>query len=383
MLLTSYSASDITEKKVLLRLDLDVSENNLRLERAGSTIKELLDFKAKAIIICGHRGRPAKPEDRLAAEFSLKPVGEKLENILNKLGVQEKINVINEIEPVIGTLPGKLIMLENLRFWSGEKNNDSEFAAKLALWGDVYVNDAFSVSHRNDASLVAITKIMDQCFAGRNLIKEINEQEKFITNANSGLVVVLGGIKISTKLPLIKSLSPKADVILLGGGLANTVIASRGGEVGQSIIEPDMFTAAQELSDKIVLPEDFMVLNNAGQISEVLPQNITKTDFIIDIGPKTITKFTEKINNAKFVLWNGPMGKFEDKNGSVGTEAIAQVVANCNGKTLAGGGDTVVALERLDLIKKIGFVSVGGGALLTNLSNEPMPAIEALLSHRN
>ncbi|MDP1709625.1 MAG: phosphoglycerate kinase, partial [Candidatus Komeilibacteria bacterium] len=215
MLLPRYSPSDITEKKVLLRLDLDVADNDLRLERASTTIKELLNFNAKAVVICGHRGRP---EGKYDPALSLRPIKDRLEILLNKLGVQDKINFITEIKPVPDSLPGRLMMLENLRFWSGEKNNDSKFAAALAQWGEAYVNDAFGACHRGDASLAAITIVIKEYFAGPNLAQEMQEQEKFMANTGAGLVVVLGGIKISTKLPLIKNLLPKASAILLGGG---------------------------------------------------------------------------------------------------------------------------------------------------------------------
>lgn len=387
-----YSQPDIAGKRVLLRLDLDVEVNgegqidefhDLRLERAVDTIQELLSFGAKQITLCGHRGRPtprlrtATPAGKFAAEFSLEPVKDRLEFLLNKAGVQQKINLVPADSA--GNRPNDaLVMLENLRFWPGEKINDEDFAASLGRWGEVYVNDAFGNSHRADASMVGITKIIARSFAGPGLLREVANQENFLNNLNKPFIIILGGIKISTKLPLIKRLLASSDAILLGGGLANTVLAARGVEVGQSVIEPDMLAAAKDLNEKIVLPEDFMVLSDGGEVSAVAVKAVSKTDYILDVGLKTLGNYAKIIGTAKSALWNGPMGKFEDQRGRSGTEAIAQALVSSQAKTLVGGGDTVVAVEQLHLTGKFGFVSVGGGAMLTFLSGEKMPGLEVL-----
>lgn len=366
-----------------MRLDLDVEINgenqvdefhDLRLERAAAVIRKLLDFGASGITLCGHCGRPQGKRD---PNLSLLPVKARLEILLSEQGVKELIGFVEDltIEPASQS---KLTLLENLRFYPGEEAGDSEFAHKLARWGEIYVNDAFGVCHRSDASVLAIAAVIKQSFAGPNLIEEVLEQEKFLANIVPPFAVILGGVKISTKLPLIKNLLAKADAVLLGGGLANTVLASRGVEVGQSVIEPDMLSAAKDLNEKIVLPQDFTVLKENGATAVLEPAAISKTDFILDVGPKTSADYAKIISSAKSALWNGPMGKFEDQRGKSGTEAIAQALASSQAKTLVGGGDTVVAVEQLGLAEKFGFVSVGGGAMLTFLSGESMPALEVL-----
>lgn len=366
-----------------MRLDLDVEVNakgqvdefhDLRLERAVATIKELKDFGAANITLCGHRGQPEGKRD---SNLSLLPAKARLEILLAEQGVKEPLGFVEDLtsQPVAQS---KLILLENLRFYPGEQANSPEFAKTLSLWGEIYVNDAFGSSHRSDASLAVITAAVKQSFAGPNLVKEVQEQEKFLASINSPFVAVLGGVKISTKLPLIKNLLAKAEAILLGGGLANTVLASRGQEVGQSVIEPNMLVAAKDLDEKILLPQDFTVLKAGGEVSAVAASAVSKTDFILDIGPKTSADYARTIGTAKSVLWNGPMGKFEDQRGQSGTKAIAQALSSSQAKTLVGGGDTVVALEQLELVDKFGFVSVGGGAMLTFLAGQRLPGLKAL-----
>lgn len=366
---------------MLLRLDLDVEANeegvvdewhDLRLKRAVVTIKQLLDFGAAKITLCGHHG---KPESKKDSNLSLLPIKDRLEILLFKEGIKEPIDFTEDLSV---SSESKMVLLENLRFYPGEQENSSEFAKNLARWGNVYINDAFGVCHRSEASLVAITQVLTSSFAGPNVVKEVSKLSSFVKNVGHPFVVVLGGIKISTKLPLIKNLLPKADVVLLGGGLANTVLASRGVEVGQSVIEQDMLEAAKDLNEKIILPQDFTVLKENGKTAVLEPAAISKTDFILDIGPKTSAGYAKIIGTAQSALWNGPMGKFEYQGGQSGTTGIAQALVSSQAKTLVGGGDTVVAVEQLNLTGKFGFVSVGGGAMLTFLSGEKMPALEVL-----
>ena len=394
MTLRRYSQPDIKDKKVLLRLDLDVDVNekgivdeyhDLRLERAVGTVQELLSFGPKQIIMCGHRGRPdfAKASSgKPATEFSLEPVRDRLEFLLNKAGVRAKIDLISDINVPVST-SSQLVMLENLRFWPGEKNNDPDFARQLSAWGEVYVNDAFGNSHRADASMVGAAQIIKYFFAGPGLAEEIINQEKFLNNLGNPFVLILGGVKISTKLPLIKKFIHRADYVLLGGGLANTVLKSRGLAVGLSVVEESMINEAKALNqDNIVLPDDFIVLNKKSDIIAVESHKIGLEDYILDIGPKTLKKYQDLIKDAESILWNGPMGKFEDKAASEGTMEIAQAMAAAKGNTLAGGGETVIVLERLNLLGQFDFVSAGGGAMLTFLAGETMPALDVLMLPR-
>ncbi len=376
MELRQYKKEDIEGKRVLLRADLDVGVNeagevsefdDLRLRRAAPTVKQLLDYGAAAVIILGHRGRPAGQFD---ANFSLQPVQKRLSNLL----VQE-IKLIADIKQP-AAVRDKLVMLENTRFWPGEKTGVADFARALAAWGDVYVNDAFSNSHRSDASMLALPKILP-AFAGPGLINEIKELTRFITGTPRPYAAVLGGAKIETKLPLLKQLLRKADAILVGGALANTILAGRGINVGKSLVEQDYFAEAQKLTDpKIILPLDAVMADHS-----VRPiNNIDSQGFIGDIGPATAALFKEKISAAKAILWNGPLGKFEEEPYQAGTAAVVAAITESAAATVTGGGDTLDVLTRLNAVDKFGFVSVGGGAMLTFLAGEPMPALEVLSS---
>ena len=366
-----------------MRLDLDVEVNeqgqvdefhDLRLERSVTTIKELLDFGAVKIILCGHRGRPQAGYNQ---DLSLSPVKSRLEFLLNKLGVQEKINLINDVSALPESAPGRLVMLENLRFWPGEKNNDRNFALELGRWGEVYVNDAFGNSHRSDASMLAIAKILP-AYAGLSLINEIKELTRWLDNLPRPYAAILGGAKIETKIPLIKQLLTRADAILIGGALANTMLAARGINVGQSLVEEEYFSIAKTFTDaKIFLPIDAVLSD--GSVSDI--NSVDSEDFIGDIGPRTAALFKQKIAAARAILWNGPMGKFEDARYQAGTRDIVAAITQSQAKTVSGGGDTLDVLTKLNVIDKFSFVSVGGGAMLTFLAGESMPGLEALVIH--
>lgn len=357
-------------------MDLDVDVNNLRLERGSTAIKELLDLGAKKIVILGHRGRPASAKataGKPATEFSLEPVKDRLEWLLNKAGVQTKINLARDINAPSASL-GQLVMLENLRFWPGEKNNDPDFARQLSAWGEVYVNDAFGNSHRSDASMLGVAKILP-AFAGPGLVNEITELSHFLENTPHPFVAVLGGAKIETKVPLIKRLLAMADTILVAGALANTILRSRGLEVGQSLVEESFLAEAKNLDNaKLVLPIDAIMPDSAVKAINTLDSQ----DFIGDIGPATVALFRQKIGGAKAILWNGPMGKFEDTKYQAGTNGILDAIVTSSAIKIAGGGDTLDIIEASRALNKFNFVSVGGGAMLTFLAGETMPALEAL-----
>lgn len=374
MILRRYLPPDIKDKKVLLRLDLDVAADDagqdLRLERAAASVVELLSLGAKQIIMCGHRGRP---DGKLDQAFSLVPVKDKLELLLNKAGVQQKINLV-AMDTAGGKPAGVLMMLENLRFYPGEKAGDDNFARTLAAWGEVYINDAFGNSHRGDASMLAVAKILP-AFAGPGLIHEIEELTRFMENTPRPYVAILGGAKIETKIPLIRQLLGKADTILMAGALANTIFKSRGQEVGQSLVEDGFAEEAKKIDGaKIILPLDVIVAD--GSVKAI--NNLAAPDFIGDIGPATVELFKDKIAGAKAILWNGPMGKFEDAKFQAGTDGILDAIINSGAIKIAGGGDTLDILKAKQALDKFNFVSVGGGAMLAFLAGEAMPALEAL-----
>ena len=383
MELSKYTKEDIFQKRVLLRCDLDVKVNDqgivdqyhdLRLERIVPVIHELFGYGAKQVIIIGHQGRPKGKRD---PKLSLSPIRDRLVDLCISDGLDEPITLIDDIsaDPIAYT-EDPIIMFENLRFWPGEENLDEKFAQQLAKWGHVYINNAFGNSHREHSSMVLLPRILGKKFAGDNLLNEIESIESFIEFIKPPFVVILGGAKISTKLPLIQKLSNKADFILLGGGIANTVLLGRGINVGKSLVESSMIKQAGSLSsDKIILPED-AVIEDGGIINI---EDIESENMILDIGNSAIKKFVQHITEAGSILWNGPMGKFEDKRFEKSTFEIAKAIAeNKQARTLAGGGETVEVLERLDLVEDFDFVSTGGGAMLTFLAGEIMPGLDII-----
>lgn len=375
----------VSNKKILLRVDynVDLDKNgkiisDFRLRASLETINFLLKCSAQKIIIISHLGRPEGRDKKL----SLEPIGKHLEKLLKKrvvfladcIGEQIKNTIINSKE--------KIFLLENLRFYKEEENNDESFAQKLAELADVYVNDAFGVSHRLNASVAAITKFLPS-YAGFLMKKEVENLSKIKDNAASPFVVVLGGAKISTKLPLIKAFLNKADYILLGGGLANTVWKAWGFNVGKSLVEEKMIQEAREIGSQkaeLILPGDLIVASDFndknGKTKEI--GEIKEEDIIVDIGPVATKTFVSIIKNAQTVLWNGPMGYWENKKFRDGTEKLAKAIAKNKNFTVVGGGETLTVIEELDLLNKYHFVSTGGGAMLDFLSTNELPALKFL-----
>jgi len=383
MKLRQYTREDIHNQRVLVRCDLDVTVNDegyvdsyhdLRLERIIPVLHDLFHHGARQIVLCGHRGRPRDGKD---PALSLSPVCERLGDLAFADGLDEHIAFVEDValDP-FAQQEHPIVMLENLRFWKGEKAGDESFARKLASWGDVYVNDAFGNSHRADASMRMVAQMFTAAYAGPGLIKEIEHLESFRATCVKPYLAILGGAKISTKLPLIEQLQNEADHIILGGGIANTVLAAQGNEVGMSLVEAPMFKQTAALNNgKILLPQDAVVED--GSVHPV--SKLSKQQAILDIGPKSIATIIEMIAKAKSILWNGPMGKFEDERFCAATNAIARAIAhNTVARTVAGGGETLEALERLCLVDRIGFVSTGGGAMLTFLADGDMPGLEAI-----
>ena len=366
-----------------MRFDADVTVNqsnmvdeyhDVRLERVVPTLLELFSFGARQVVMIGHRG---SPEGRPSPECSLAPVADRLTELAAAEGLDEPITFIDDlsVEPTAHA-DSDLIMLENVRFDPGEKAADSAFALKLAGWGDVYVNDAFGSSHRAHASITLLPRSMGEAFAGPALSREARELESFLDSAREPFVAVVGGAKISTKLPLLGLLARRCQSILVGGALANTLLASRGIPMGTSLVEEAMLTKASELSgDAFVLPSD--AITQAG--TTVAIGALGSNQAVLDIGPETIKHFVQRIQAAKTILWNGPMGMFEESATARGSEDIARAIAENRGaRALAGGGETVELIERLGLMGQFDFVSAGGGAMLTFLAGGDMPGLEAV-----
>ena len=345
----------------LLRLDFN-TEDNWRMEAAVPTIKFLLRTASRVVIV-SHRGRPEGKD----LKFSLKKDARNLSRLLKK-----KIIFVPRFEPAsikkaIEKAPrGSVILLENLRFMKGEEENDPELAKKLASFVDFYVNDAFAVSHRANASVVAITKFLPS-YAGLIMEKEIESLSRVVKNPVRPLVFILGGGKAADKLDIIQYFNKRADYFLLGGAAANTIEKFRGMDVRDSLVDTNP-KSLRELKkvvdyDNIVLPND----------------NVFYKDAIVDFGPETVKNFSEKIKIAKMIIWSGPLGLIEKKQFTKGTLAVAKAVAaNRKAFSLAGGGETVMFLKRAKLDKKFSFISTGGGAMIDFLAGKTLPGIKAL-----
>jgi phosphoglycerate kinase len=364
-------------KIVLLRLDLNVPIKNAKILDDSKiilsleTIHFLLNKNYKLLII-SHLGRPKKKEE----EYSLKPVFYHLKKLVSK-----KIDFCSEIKKFDWT-KAEIIVLENIRFWPEEQENDQKFVQHLASLADIYVNDAFAVSHRQEASVSAITKYLPS-YSGLLLEKELINLDK-IANPKKPLIVIMGGAKINSKAALINNLAQRADYILLGGALANTFLYFQKKEVGKSMIESKAKENILKLvnNKKIILPLDYSVLSYQKKVELREFNKIKKGDTILDIGPKTIIKFSSLIKDAKTIIWNGPLGYFEDDRFKYGTLSIAILLASLARKkafVLVGGGETLMALKMTKMANYIDWQSTGGGAMLAYLGKEEMPGLKELL----
>lgn len=376
-------------KRVLVRVDFNVPLGNdgrvdekedWRLEAALPTIRYLLDQKAK-IILLAHLGRPG---GKIVESLRLNPVAQRLEELLGQPVVKLDDCLGQEVEERLKNIQaGEIFLLENLRFQAGEKNNQSDFAQQLAKLGEIYVNDAFGTIHRAHASIVGLPQYLPKC-PGLLLEKEIKALSKILDEPIHPLVVIIGGVKISTKIKVIKNFLKQADHLILGGALANTVIRAKGFAIGKSVVEEEMVDEVKKLeltNTKLHIPVDVVASIDAqGQApSRIVPVGKTKEkEMILDIGPDTIQLFNRIISQAKMIVWNGPMGVFEVAKFASGSRAVARVVAQSSAFSVVGGGDTITLLEQLNLIDKIGHISTGGGAMLKFLAGEKLPGIEAL-----
>ena len=384
--------TNLNQKKVLLRLDLNVPLDNgkitdtTRIDKILPTINFLLKNEAK-IIILSHVGRP---KGKVVSELSLKPICEDLKNKLNqniKL-VSKNIKEINSTG-LFNEQDEKIVILENLRFYEEEEKNDNSFAKHLASLADIYVNDAFSCSHRAHASIFEITKFIPS-YAGLQLNLEIDALTKITSEIQRPITCIIGGSKISSKINIIKNLIAKFDNIIIVGGMANNLLRYKGYEIGKSIQEDncdkiieEIFSLSKKENCKIIYPEDVAVgknLDGSAEIKEL--NNISKDELILDIGPKTIKAINLLIEESSTILWNGPAGYFENPNFAKGSLEIAKKIIekNKNNKvySVAGGGDTVSLLNSIGATNNFNFVSTAGGAFLEYLEGKELPGIKAL-----
>ncbi len=392
MKLIEKDLSKFEGKNILIRLDLNVPISNRiiqdtsRIDKILDTIKFLLNKNSNLILI-SHIGRP---KGEKIDDLSLKPVANYLEKKLNV-----KVNLIkNDIfsinkEELFKNKEKEIIMLENLRYYEDEEKNDKNFAKKLASLGDIYVNEAFSCSHRSHAS---VSEIMNHIpsFAGILLNKEVIALKKLTKEILKPITCIIGGAKISTKIPIIKNLVSNFDNIIIVGGMANNIVKFKGYNIGKSIYEEgyekiidEIFLLAEKNNCKIIYPEDFLTGKSLNDNSKhKMINQIEKDEMILDIGPSSIEKINKLINNSKTILWNGPAGYFENPNFSVGSYEIAKTIAEqtSNKKlySVLGGGDTISLINKFNLFNEYNFVSTAGGAFLEYLEGKELPGIKAL-----
>ena len=383
---------DLAGKKVFMRVDfnvpLDDNQNiteDTRIRAVLPSINYALDYKAK-IILASHLGRP-KGERK--EKYSMAPAAKRLSRLLGKEVKLASDCIGDDVRAMIDAMqPGDVLMLENLRFYPGEEKNDLDFAKALVNGCDIYVNDAFAVSHRAHASVEAITGFFPIVAAGFLMKNEMNYFDKAMKNPIRPLVAILGGAKVSGKIEVLESLCDKVDKIIIGGGMAFTFLKGMGYNVGKSLVEEDLidtamrtFEKARAKGIKFYLPVDCVVadqFNPAAETKVTTIQEIPEGWMALDIGPATVTLFSEALQNAKTIVWNGPMGVFEMDAFSRGTFAMVSAVANSYALTIVGGGDTDVAVHRAGEYAKISYISTGGGAFLELLEGKKLPGIKVL-----
>jgi phosphoglycerate kinase len=386
----SISDLDLAGKRVFMRVDFNVPmadgriTDETRIEAALPSIRYVLE-KGGRLVLASHLGRPkGKPEPK----YSLRPVATRLSELLGNPVVFAPDCVGPEIEKMVSELQnGQALLLENLRFHAEEEKNDPAFAKQLAALCDVYVNDAFGTAHRAHASTDGIARFVRWAASGFLMQKELDALTHALTKAQTPYVAIVGGAKISDKIELIENFISIADTILIGGAMAYTFLRARGLETGKSLVETDKIDLAKQLLTKgsqknvsIELPVDHVVAaNRDSPESEVTPVDRTPADRMgLDIGPQTVRRYSEIILKAKTIVWNGPMGVFENPRFAEGTFAIARAVADSHAFSVVGGGDSAAAVAQAGVESKITHISTGGGASLEFLSGQRLPGIEVL-----
>ncbi|MEA3459521.1 MAG: phosphoglycerate kinase [Chloroflexota bacterium] len=381
---------EVAGKHVLMRVDFNVPlaegrvTDDTRLRAALPTIRYLVDKEAK-VILMSHLGRPP---GKVVDELRMDPVAERLSELLGRPVGKLDDCIGDEVKAAVAEMrPGDVILLENTRFHPEERKNDPEFAKKLAELADVFVNDAFGTAHRAHASTVGLAQYLP-AVAGLLMEKEVDTLGRVLESPEHPFVAILGGAKISDKIGVIESFLSRADLLLIGGGMANTFFKAQGYEVGDSLVEDESLGVARELLEKaggkLILPVDAVVADefSADAKSKVLSVGKVPEGWrILDIGPETVALFEKKLAGAKMVVWNGPMGVFEFPKFAAGTKAIARFLAELEAITIIGGGDVVAAVRQAGVAEEMTHVSTGGGAALKFLEGKELPAI-AILEER-
>lgn len=372
---------DLQGKRVLIREDLNVPvkdgkiTSDARIVAALPTIKLALE-KGASVMVCSHLGRPTEGE--FSAENSLAPVAAYLTQALGR-----EVALVNNYVDGYNIEAGQVVLFENVRFNAGEKKNKDDLAQKYAALCDVFVMDAFGTAHRAEASTHGVAKFAPVACAGPLLAAELEALAKALDNPMPPMVAVVAGSKVSTKLDVLKSLADVCDQLIVGGGIANTFLAAAGYNVGKSLYEADMVDTAKEIarSVSVPLPEDVVVAKEFAETATATIKSVKEVaddDMILDIGPLTAAKFANLIKSSKTILWNGPVGVFEFDQFGEGTKTLAQAIANSNGFSIAGGGDTLAAIDKYGVAEQISYISTGGGAFLEFVEGKKLPAVEAL-----
>jgi len=383
---------DIKGKRLLIRVDFNVPlddqlniTDDIRIRGVLPTLNYALDENAK-VIICSHLGRP---KGERQPQFSLAPAAKRLSRLLNKEVVLAPDCIGPETKAIVEAMqPGSVVLLENLRFHAEEQQNDDGFASQLASLCDIYINDAFAVAHRAHASVVGVTQFVEQCAAGFLLQKEMDYFHRSVSNPMRPLVAIVGGAKVSSKLGALDNLMDRVDKMIIGGAMANTFLKSIGHDMGQSKVEDELLDTARELLNKakrlgvkLYLPVDCIVADRfeaRAETKRVPVQEVPADWMVLDIGPATTVLFSEAMESAKTIIWNGPMGAFEMDAFSRGTMAMVQHVAHSHALTIVGGGDTDVAVHKAGESNNISYISTGGGAFLMLMEGKKLPGVEAL-----
>lgn len=377
---------NVSQKRVLIREDLNVPMKNgkitsdERIIAALPTIKNALQQNA-AVIVMSHLGRPT--EGKYEEEYSLKPVAERLSFLLN-----QKVELITDWQNAVEVKPGQVVLLENVRFNLGEESNSRELAKKYANLCDVFVMDAFASAHRAQASTAGVSEFAKEAIAGPLLSAELKALSHVMQNPARPLLAIIGGSKVSTKMELLDALIDKVNILIVGGGIANTLLKAQGVEVGKSLYEANWVARAKKLIEKaqaknvlMPFPVDVIVaksVDDAENARTISLAQIATDDCIFDIGPKTAAEYARLIHTAKTIIWNGPVGVFELVAFAEGTRVVGEAVAESSAYSLAGGGDTLAALAKFSLHARISYVSTGGGALLEYLEGRELPGVVAL-----
>lgn len=373
-------------KRVMIREDFNVPllagkvTSDARIRAALPTIRFALE-KGAAVILLSHLGRPVEGE--FSAAFSLAPVAEHLAGLLHQ-AVRFEPRWLDGIE----LEPGEVVLCENVRFNPGEKKNDERLAAKMAALCDIFVMDAFGAAHRAQASTEGVIRLAPIACAGLLLSRELDALEKSMQEPVRPLLAIVGGAKVSSKLTVLENLLGVVDELIVGGGIANTFIAAAGYQVGRSLYEPDLVAAAQGLirrahkkGGNIALPKDLLVAKSFGAEAEPMVRHLDEVasdEMILDIGPLTAVEYAGIIDGAGTIVWNGPVGVFEFPAFAAGTRAVAEAIARSGAFSIAGGGDTLAALDQFCVGEKISYISTGGGAFLEFIEGKTLPAVAAL-----